>query len=393
MGILPVISMTMTFGTESIMKYTLRASAILFALAFTYLASCSSGSSQNGSSDESVEPDAPADDIGQPAVEESVQVVSSCDVAQTFPSPTSCQKLRVRCESGLEGVAELRITPPPPEMALKATVTMHSGGHGVNFFAGANPDEGDPGLHTVRQLAMEGFRVVERRWVDGWFGDHYPGQGVAEPSCLGGVLLRWVAEQSEDAALCAFGNSGGSAEIGYALTRWGAADMLEAAILSGGPPMARLDVGCLGESVDEEWRTQCAQLWEETQKDCPPQQFPEPHCTLTDREIAAGPLMLDAAFAAEPGRSPCTGADSTMAQQFFSDSILNGQALLNYPETDVHFLIGAQDCTEAPILGYLYYDAIDSSKSLSNPTNTRHVIQSTPDGVTALLEAISTYCH
>ena len=70
-----------------------------------------------------------------------------------------------------------------------------------------------------------------------------------------------------------------------------------------------------------------------------------------------------------------------MALQFFSDSILNGQAVLNYPETDVHFLIGAQ------VRRHRLFEVT------GQPANTGHVTKSTPDGVTALLEAITTYCQ
>jgi hypothetical protein len=106
-------------------------------------------------------------------------------------------------------------------------------------------------------LRAAGLHVLERRWVDGWFEGAT--EGPQQAACgLAELIEHLRAELPGSLALCATGNSGGSVELGYALTWHGASASLDFALPTSGP-FHRLDLACQGES-NAAWTDRCEDL-------------------------------------------------------------------------------------------------------------------------------------
>src|SRR5262249_3297149 len=160
------------------------------------------------------------------------------------------------------------------------------------------------------------------------------------PGGLGSVagryatLLTWIySSVHTTGAFCATGNSGGSAEVSYALARYGRDAILDAGLPSGGPPMSRLDDGC--GAGDTSWPTDCATIMA-TQQMCSAQ------AVASECFLPSGPgSFIDMAYAPE---TPCANAKSSHApalgQMLLADSVLARDAELDYPKTKVDFLFG-----------------------------------------------------
>lgn len=327
----------------------------------------------------------------EPASGDSVEVLGSCSLSGDVAIGASCVRLRVTCQ-GLEGTtANLRITPRLEGTAYLGTVVLGSGGNGREFVAGDMLQASSPAGTLVLELSKQGYTVVERRWEDGWFGSNTPGAGLVAPACRYANLLAWVDNQvvTEEGAFCAYGNSGGSSEIAYALTRYGAEELLDVAVLGGGPPMSRLDIGCFGVEANSAEADSCRAVWRDSQSSCGRRQ---PVCDLVTRASATGPLEIDQAFSTNTQASACTGQDGSFATLFVDEGVVAPVADLAYPNTHVHFIHGQEDCTEAVTLGWLYYDAILSAKTLENPAGVPHTVYETNEGARAINSALQTYC-
>jgi hypothetical protein len=321
---------------------------------------------------------------------EPVQVIGQCSVEGDFPDTTTCVTVSVTCESLPSATAELRITLNSPGTTLLGTIVLGSGGTGNSFISGPAPLPNLPALSIIKNLANAGYKVIERRWLEGWFGQGSEGLGIIGPSCRHAELLRWLdTQETESGPICAFGNSGGGAEIAYGLTRWNTEEILDAAIIGSGPPMARLDIGCLGFDYNPGWQQTCTVLWNNTQTQCGDQ---PPICTLYERKGAFGPMELDAALSVVDQENVCTNSNADFATLLSENSVLYPGADVEYPETAVHFLFGRSDCTESSILGTLYLDAIISEKSVTYLDDVPHEIQNTEIGANAIVSSIIQSC-
>jgi hypothetical protein len=255
--------------------------------------------------------------------------------------------------------AQIHITEPARGVPLRGTVVLGSGAAGSGFYAGG-PDV----QPFIRHLAEMGFRVVDRAWTGGWTTHE---GGLRKESCRYATLLTWIHDHiHQGGKFVATGNSGGSAEIGYALTTWGRGDILDLAIPTSGPPIARLDYACVREASPE-WSALCASIVPKGVMEC------EVKCTL-------GPANdVCKQFSAQPTQ-----------EELRADSVVHKDAVLNYPKTLVHFLYGARDCNEPVPIGLTYATKITSEKVIEFVPKTPHAIFSTPEGRAALLKAIDT---
>jgi hypothetical protein len=59
-----------------------------------------------------------------------------------------------------------------------------------------------------------------------------------------------------------------------------------------------------------------------------------------------------------------------------------------YPTTRVRFLVGRQDCTEAPLIGMLYRERITSAVEERVISGLRHPLAQTSPGLDALEQAL-----
>ncbi len=318
-----------------------------------------------------------------------VVVKGTCQMPPGWPSTATCQTLAIGCQGLPTTQVQVFVVSPPAGTPQKGTVVFGTGGAGTAFYAGSAP-----GATAMKNLVKAGYTVVDRRWLSGWFGSSAKGHGIAKPSCRYARMLGWVHKNKHTkGAFCATGNSGGSSELAYSLTRHQASvgSLLRAAFLSSGPPMARIDIGCLGSAADPTWKGSCANIWTKSGQSCP-SAVKGPLCDYHARPGAAGPKIMDIAYTQGSATTRCTGADKSAKALFVGDSVVYPGAVMSYPKTHVHFIYGKKDCTEAVPLGHLYYQAVKSQKSVQYVNNMPHQIFKSVDGMKALYQAILTRC-
>lgn len=276
----------------------------------------------------------------------------------TGPVPrTVCRQVVVSCPGLKDLRAQIRITEPAPGKQVRGTVVLGSGGNGAGFYAG---QEG--GQILAGALADMGFRVVDRAWAGGWTTSE---GGLKKEACRYATLLQWIHDRIHGGGkFVATGNSGGSAEIGYALTTYGRGDILDVAIPTSGPPIARLDYACVKEASPE-WAALCASIVPAGVMEC------KPGCIL-------GP---------ENGVCKQVTTQPTAAQ-LLDDSVVHPGAVLNYPKTMVYFFYGALDCGEPVPAGLTYATKVTSRKSIQFVPRTPHALFQTEEGREAIRKAI-----
>jgi hypothetical protein len=290
----------------------------------------------------------------------SVSEDGGCMVPAQAPPGTMCQSLTVSCPEVPDEGLQLLIT--PASVVGKGTVVLGTGGLGTGFYDS----------QVVDQLVAAGFRVVNRAWASGWENGE-PG-GMARAACRYATLLDWLHD-SMDASepLCVSGNSGGSVEISYALSRYGLESILDLAVPTGGPPMGRLDHGCLG---GDSWLADCASLTEATT--CAGMTA----CTYNDNQRG----IIDAAYAG----TPCADADASLAATWLDDSVASPAADYDYA-SPVRFIFGTQDCTIALSLGLVFANAITSDSSIQF-VDAPHATFSTAAGRAAIVSTLDSEC-
>ncbi len=293
---------------------------------------------------------------GPPTTLGTATIVSTACSAGSLPR-TTCRTLRIDC-AGLQPMeVRVRVTEPDPTVPVRGTVVLGTGGGGTDFY-GERP--GGPELFTA--LVARGFRCVDRAWVGGgWFSEV---ASMRKQSCRYATLLTWVHQNVHiGGVFVATGNSGGSAEIGYALTAWGRGDILDVAVPSGGPPMARLDYLC---GLSSTWNNLCRTVTPRAFFECG-----QPVCTI------GGTGQV------------CTNCTPTpTAADLEADSILFPGARLAFPRTRVHVVLGGRDCSSAVPAGFLFFAAITTEKALDVAAGTPHWTPETAAGRDAILRAI-----
>jgi endo-1,4-beta-xylanase len=271
---------------------------------------------------------------------------------------TTCRKLEVRCEGLTSIEAQIRITEPVAEIPLRGTVVFGSGGGGAGFYGSS------PGGQTLfAEVAAIGFRIVDRAWVGkGWTTGE---GGMRKTSCRYATLLTWIRDHIHtQGKFVASGNSGGSAEIGYALTTWGRGEILDLAVPTSGPATARLDYLCVS-PPPAEWADLCVKIVPSGKLEC------TPSCSLP------------------AARGVCTQASATPTPEILRrDSVVHPEAVLHYPKTRVHFLYGTRDCGQSVPAGLTWSTNVTSEKVIEFVPNTPHGMASTAEGREAIRRAI-----
>ncbi len=293
---------------------------------------------------------------GNPTTLGTVKVVNTTCSRGNRPPRTTCYNLTVAC-TGIPNIAvELRISEPEPTVNLRGTVVLGTGGGGTGFYANRNG-----GINLLTTLQKLGFRVVDRRWLGGgWFGSK---TSVRKQSCRYATLLTWIHKNIHTrGAFCATGNSGGSAELCYALSSWGRGAILDVAVPTGGPPMARLDYLCI---QSQAWTTKCRTLVPADRSECLKMQ-----CNVGTHAV-------------------CTGCNSKpTAADLHADSILHPNAAVSYPRTRVHMVLGSRDCSSAAPNAMLFFNAVKTEKVMEFAPGTPHWTGGTAAGRDAIVRAI-----
>mgnify|MGYP002883529709 CR=1 FL=1 len=287
------------------------------------------------------------------------EVVASRDC--TNANLGECQRLTVQCP----GQPDLEVTVQiaSPEGEVRGTVIVGSGGAGTTPYS----------VQVIQGLQRAGFRVLHRVWADTW--EHGAG-GTAATACRYATLTTWARGEWAEGPLCVTGNSGGSAEISYALARYGRDSVIDFAVPTSGPPMSRIDLGCIG---GDEWTNVCMNA------------LPADHCADNRGRICdfngGNRALFDGGFEG----TPCADGDPAASGILRAGSVLSEDAVLSYPTTPVHFILGREDCTSAMPHAMLFHDAITSEKTITW-VDAPHAMQRDPEGVVAIIDTLTSGC-
>ncbi len=282
------------------------------------------------------------------------KVLELSESCATGPIPnTTCRQLQVSCDGLKTITVQIRITEHAASVPLRGTVVFGSGGGGGGFYTA-----GEGGQILAKELAAMGFRIVDRAWVRSWTTGEL---GLRRESCRYATLLTWIRSHlHKGGKFVATGNSGGSAEIGYALTTWQRGDILDLAVPPSGPATARLDYVCVNPPPPV-WASLCKSIVPPGAMEC------TPSCTL------------------EASRGVC---GQPTPERLLKDSVVNPEAVLHYPKTRVHFLYGTRDCGQSVPMGLTWSTRVTSEKQIQFVPNTPHAMFSTPEGREAIRKAI-----
>jgi hypothetical protein len=242
----------------------------------------------------------------------------------------------------------------------------------VITLGGLGTDHEGASLDFIRSLAGQGFDTVVVNWVDSWLQAASGEQvGPKRLACRAATAVKWTYDnlykQSGVSApalgacgFCLTGNSGGASQIGYMLSFYGIAGIVNAAIMSGGPPHAALAKGCLRDTGFA-YDGRSAQI-------------------------------IDYSYGVLSGTNgPCQNHDQSFSGRWDADSIETG-GVYDFPKTRIVFIFVSGDPTPGPAHGEIYLAALRAggSRLVSSQTipGTTHTIEAFPGGREALQSAI-----
>jgi len=291
---------------------------------------------------------------------------NTCLMTPGVPN-SKCQVVQVSCPNLKPLLCDLDVTSPTTSPSTwRGTVVMGSGEGGHGFYGGQTG-----GKSIIERLVALGFQVVDRSWEDtsGWTTNE---AGNVVETCRYASMLTWVhANLHKVGKFVATGNSGGSAEISYALSTWDRGGILDLALPTSGPPLGRLDYACAAPGTPQYtyWAAHCLDKVPTAQMQCP-----------------TGETCFLAPQADVCIQNPQWGGRPTEAE-LLGDSVAHPGAAMSYPNL-VHFLYGEQDCAEPVPIGLSYSTNITSKTIIGYVPNTPHELYSTQEGQDAIVNAI-----
>ena len=288
-------------------------------------------------------------------------------------SGATCYSLQVHCPGVTDFDTYVKVN--KPVTTSLGTVIFGTGTGGANLYDLAFTY----GSNVVQKILNAGFTTAQISFgvpfttntPNGWLTG--PG-GVRRLACRYTTAAQWIYNNihnhNTSAPICATGNSGGAGAIAYALAQYGAAGVFSMVELTSGPPMARLDYGCL-----------CTQG---------PQQTPCGQGQLSSCYASSEKEIIDSAYPTPL----CSNATPANSAQLLSDSVLAPGSSATYSNTLVHVVFGGQDNSAAVPQGLQWFDNLSSSKS--GPVcvaDAPHDIPDVLDGAMQIANDVISNCH
>ena len=306
-------------------------------------------------------------------------------------SGSTCYQINTSCDGVADFSAYLKVDSPAGTPL--GTVIFGTGTGGAQLYDFDAPDffngTTNGGLAVVQTVLDAGFTTVQVTFgspftdttPNGWLTG--PG-GVRRLACRYATAAQWVYQNihnsSTSAPLCATGNSGGSAAIGYALSDYGLDSIFSMVETTSGPPMSRLDQACSPASAPI----------------CAPQAFTcnsgDPVENLSICYSSEDAAIVDTAYP-QPLCGNALNGSTPPDGLFLSDSILGAPAR-SFPKTRVNLLFGGQDQSAAVEQGLTWGNALGSTvKAAACVSDAPHPIPSAADGAAAIATDIVNLCR
>jgi hypothetical protein len=270
------------------------------------------------------------------------EMMVNCPASTALPPGAICTQLTVRCPGIEDLVVTMAVTTPLG--GTGQTVVLLQGGGGTDFFSH---------FGVANDLVGKGIRTVQFAWAAPW--EISMANSMLAAACRPATLLRWAFANphagSRAAGFCALGQSGGSAEVAYALAHYGLGDTLDFGMMTAGPPFGRIDYGCAQQSYTGPAITEC-----------PGAMTPIQNAPIAYGTAAAGPLVNMAEGTTTCGTGPASPADLA---RWAADSVVSPGASYDYPRTPVSFWYCGNTPNETTGLGWFYNSQITSSREVN----------------------------
>ncbi len=304
--------------------------------------------------------------LSSPAGAEVQQVgKEACDGA-------TCYEVAVSCEGLPERHANVRHFRSKGE---RGTIVFTTGGNGRGRYNKLPLRQ-----RTQKELVASGFEVFQLEWLgDTGFLTGAWGAGFARATCAYAEVVRWIAAERarNPEVVCAQGNSGGSIQSSYGLAKHGLEELLDMVIMSGGPPVTRLDHYCFGDPTKKR-----------RQREGAPRKLP-----------STGRTLVDQAMGWEGVEDHCKRVDEVPpaeARQLTQrDSLVPPLAEIardfDYPKTKINFVESVGD--RAAAQGRFFYEAVTSEKSWYDVPGDVHRVDDTELGSSKIVELFKTECR
>jgi len=296
--------------------------------------------------------------------------------------------------------AVVKINQPPNLSQVNGTVFFTTGGTGVALYDFDQDFLGDSrcagsncGLMTVQSINSANYRTVQIQFTDpeglisepdGWLTGPAT-DGPRALACRYATLVHavWTILLKKDTThpVCATGNSGGGALVGYAITQYGMGNAngpgpeFAMAEPTSGPPYTRIDQGCAGSAAPIS-TVSCpagAQISDDygltTAADFVDPAYPSDFCTVDINSNGTNPY-----------------------KNFHHDSVLSDDDPNPSYQTYVRSLFGSDDLTQAVPLGLEWYNAIKSTKSGACIVGAPHELPENFNGASQIVTDVTTLC-
>ncbi|HEX7836465.1 MAG TPA: hypothetical protein VF469_03330, partial [Kofleriaceae bacterium] len=256
-----------------------------------------------------------------------VQDLASCPGGA--PAGSTCKAIQVRGCPGIEQESiDATVAILPPSGPLRGTITHFKGGGGQGFQ-----------VQGTAEYQAAGFRQVYLSWGVGSDWEQTASHGIKTAACRPATVLAWIFADpslhggSRSVAFCGEGFSGGSGQLGYALTDYGMAGVLDYVNELSGPPFSRIDLGCDGSAPP-------------TMMVCGDPVTTRLPNTVTSWENIAAPLQC--------GSSNVPAAELA---RWKADSVAVG-GTFSYPQTRVEMFDCTNGATAVTAMARLYFEQI-----------------------------------
>jgi len=310
----------------------------------------------------------------------------------SYPASGSCDEVVQPPDKKTPYTAMIKIS--SARGVPRGTIFFVSGGGGNVFY----DTDLRYGINMVSQLLANGYNTIQFAFYTaaGWqqAAMPAPADGPRALACTYGTIIKWAVQNNKTSgALCATGHSSGSSVLAYALSIYGLGTpnnkfqnvpLFAMAEPTSGPPHARLDIGCADQDPVLMGPTACGTQAQESYQ--------------TDAKGLIDP-SYSRPYCSDCQNNPRCTADSEYQKSkdpfFTTDSVLSGDEVLDFPQTDLHMVYGTLDDSAASPLGYQWAQQVSGSRGapgIACVPDAGHRVADVIDGAQRIAGDLVTYC-